>query len=183
MAPMTRGSAAAKQNTAYEGYQQAAYPAPVPRQAPKPQLQPAPPPQRQPRQNRQPQQGKVRLKLPYGKYGVLVCGIFAAALVILFNYMKVTELTNQNAQLRAELEALESDGKALDAKREQVFNLSYVEERARNALGMVKADKSQVEYLDLSQQDVVEIPGNQSSAPAFVGGFLKSFNAVLEYLK
>lgn len=179
MAPMTRGSSAAKENTAYQS-RQGAYPAPVPRQAPQP-LRPAPPPQQRP--NRQPQRGKARFRLPYGKYGVLVCGIFAAALVILFNYMKVTELTNQNARLRAELETLESDGKALDAKREQVFNLSYVEDRARNALGMVKADKSQVEYLDLSQQDVVEIPGNQSGAPAFVGGFLKSFNAVLEYLR
>lgn len=179
MAPMTRDSSAAKQR-AYDN--RAAYPAAVPQQAPQPQIQPAPP-QQQPRSSRQAQQGKAKLKMPYGKYGVLFCSIFAAALIILFNYMKVTELTNQNANLREELETLQSDGKALDAKREQVFNLSYVEDRARNALGMVKADKSQVEYLDLSQQDLVEIPGEQSNAPGFVNGFVKSFNAVLEYLK
>lgn len=162
-----RGSSAARKSAAPA--RPASYPTPVPRPIP------SPPPQRRPEERRdagrQNQPGKR--KAPYGKYAVLCCGAFATLLVIVFNYMKVTELTGQNARLKQDLEALESDGKALEARREQVFNLSYVEDRARNALGMVKADKSQVEYLDLSQADLVEIPSQDGGAPAFVGGLFK----------
>ena len=108
--------------------------------------------------------------------------VFAALLVIVFNYMKVTELTRQNADLKAQLEELESDGNALDAKKEQIFNLTYVEDRAKNALGMMKSDKSQLEYVDLSEGDSVEIPEEETQYPAFLRGLIKSFNAVVEYL-
>ena len=148
----TRGSSAARKSAAPE--RPAYYPTPVPRPTP-------PPPQRRPEERRDPQGRPSKRKAPYGKYAVLCCGVFATLLVIVFHYMKVTELTGQNA-------------KALEARREQVFNLSYVEDRARNALGMVKADKSQVEYLDLSQADLVEIPEDGGGAPAFVSGLIKS---------
>ena len=126
--------------------------------------------------------GKARPKVPYGKYTAIVCVVFAALLVIVFNYMKVTELTRQNADLKAQLEELESDGNALDAKKEQIFNLTYVENRAKNALGMMKSDKSQLEYVDLSEGDSVEIPEEETQYPAFLRGLIKSFNAVVEYL-
>lgn len=160
----TRGSSAARKSAAPE--RPAYYPTPVPRPVP-------PPPQRRPEPRRQPQgqAGQGKRKAPYGKYTILCCGVFAALLVIVFNYMKVTELTGQNAKLKRDLETLESNGKALEARREQVFNLAYVEDRARNALGMVKADKSQVEYLDLSQADLVEI-SEGSGVPAFVQGLM-----------
>ena len=53
--------------------------------------------------------GKARGPVPYGKYTAIVCVVFAALLVIVFNYRKVTELTRQNADLKAQLEELESD--------------------------------------------------------------------------
>ena len=105
--------------------------------------------------------GKARPKVPYGKYTAIVCVVFAALLVI---------------------EELESDGNALDAKKEQIFNLTYVEDRAKNALGMMKSDKSQLEYVDLSEGDSVEIPEEETQYPAFLRGLIKSFNAVVEYL-
>ena len=97
--------------------------------------------------------------------------------------MQLTQLTGENAALKDELETLQSDAKALEAKKEQIFNLTYVEDRARNALGMIKADKSRVEYVDLSQEDSVEIPQQESETPAFLSSLMKTFNAVVEYLK
>ncbi len=135
-----------------------------------------------PQEQMQVHKGKAKARVPYVKYGTIVCGVFAALIVIVFSYMRVTELTAQNAALKSDLETLQSDAKGLDARKEQIFNLTYVEDRARNALGMMKSDKSQVEYLDLSQEDRVEIPQGQSKAPGFISGLVKSFNAVVEYL-
>lgn len=135
------------------------------------------------RQRMRVHKGKVKPKVPYGKYSAIFCGVFAALLVIVFNFMQLTQLTGENAALKDELETLQSDAKALEAKKEQIFNLTYVEDRARNALGMIKADKSQVEYVDLSQEDSVEIPQQESETPAFLSSLMKTFNAVVEYLK
>lgn len=127
--------------------------------------------------------GKAKPRVPYGKYCAIFAGVFAALLVIVFNFMQLTQLTGENAALKDKLEALQSDGKALEAKKEQIFNLTYVEDRARNALGMIKADKSQVEYVDLSQEDSVEIPRQESEAPAFLSSLMKTFDTLVEYLK
>ena len=105
----TRGSSAARKSAAPE--RPAYYPTPVPRPTP-------PPPQRRPEERRDPQGRPSKRKAPYGKYAVLCCGVFATLLVIVFHYMKVTELTGQNAKLKQNLESLESDGKALEARRE-----------------------------------------------------------------
>lgn len=143
----------------------------------------APEQMQQPAQQMQMHKGKAKPRVPYGKYTAIACGVFAALMVIVFNYMQVTSLTRENAALKNSLETLQSDAKGLDARKEQVFNLTYVEDRARNALGMVKSDKSQVEYMDLSLGDTVEIPKQSGNPPAFISGLMKSFNAVVEYLK
>lgn len=165
MAQSVKRAPASKQSVAYD-YSRLARP--IEGQAPQEQMQV--------------HKGKATAKVPYVKYGTIVCGVFAALMVIVFSYMRVTELTAQNAALKSDLETLESDAKALDARKEQIFNLTYVEDRARNALGMMKSDKSSVEYLDLSQEDRVEIPQESAKAPAFINGLVKSFNAVVEYL-
>lgn len=128
-------------------------------------------------------QGKARAKVPYGKYTGIACAVFSVLCVILFNYMRVTELTSQNAKIKVELAQLQSDENALNAKKEQIFNLSYVEDRAKNALGMVKTDKSQIRYMDLSQADSVVLKEGKATTPAFITGLFKTFNAVVEYLK
>ena len=112
------------------------------------------------RQRMRVHKGKVKPKVPYGKYSAIFCGVFAALLVIVFNFMQLTQLTGENAALKDELETLQS-----------------------NALGMIKADKSRVEYVDLSQEDSVEIPQQESETPAFLSSLMKTFNAVVEYLK
>ena len=122
-------------------------------------------------------------KAPYFKYFVMAAGVFATLICILTSYSTVTELTVKSDNMRTELAQLESDANALNAKKEERFNLTYVEDRARNALGMIKADKSQVEYVDLSQEDSVEIPQQESETPAFLSSLMKTFNAVVEYLK
>lgn len=126
---------------------------------------------------------KAPATAPYGKYMAICCAVFAVLCVIVFNYMRVTELTNQNSKIRTELAQLQSDENALNAKKEQIFNLSYVEDRAKNALGMVKMDKSQASYLDLSQGDAVVLNEGKGNAPAFITGIFKAFNAVVEYIK
>ncbi len=142
--------------------------------------------QQGPRMELLPENQQVRrrapAKIPYGKYAVIGVFIFAVSMVILIGYTKMTELTAQNTALKEELTELQSEENALNADKEKMFNLTYVEERAL-AMGMVKQSSAQVTYVDLSNPErsamAAEEKGESSS---FLAGLVKTFNAVVEYL-
>ncbi len=124
--------------------------------------------------------------LPYGKYAVLLACVFAVALGIVASYMQLASINLENSKLRREIAALQSDENALNAKKEQIYNLAFVEDYARNELGMVKMDKSQVHYLEMDNGDKMVL-AQASMARADQGSALldklaQAFSAVLEYL-
>lgn len=121
--------------------------------------------------------------VPYGKYSVVMACVFAVLLAIVFSYMQLSALTNQNDKLKTRIATLQSEENALSAKKEQLYNLTYVEQYAKDVLGMVKLDKSQIVYMELAGGDRMEV--TQTSAghgSAFWKNIVRSFSAVLEYL-
>ena len=108
--------------------------------------------------------------------------LFAAGAVV-FSYMRYTELTDHVSQLRSENDALKTEAADLSAAYETKLNLAYIEEYARDELGMVKLDRSQYEYVELSNPEEVEIlTGSNEKASDLMSGLVKSFNVVVEYL-
>ncbi len=127
------------------------------------------------------------LAVPYGKYAVILFCVFAVLLCIVSSYMRLSTLNTKNAQLRKEISKLESEENALNAKKEQMYNLAYVEEYAQNKLGMVKADKSQITYVELDEGDRMVVAGVRSpeeqaeEAAGLFSRLTHSFSVVLEY--
>lgn len=125
----------------------------------------------------------VPKKTPYFKYITMCVCVFATAMCILTSYNRVNELTTAAAALEDQLIELESTANALNAKKEQRFNLAYVEEVAVNELGMVKLDKNQITYVAITNPEKITIAAEDTeSTPGLVAGIVKSFNAVVEYL-
>ncbi len=121
-------------------------------------------------------------KVPYGKYAVLFTAVFCVLGAIVFNYMTVTELTAQNDDLKTQIATLEGEENALNAKKEQMYNLAYVEEYATSVLGMVKLDKSTLEYVDLSNEEQISMAQTEQESPAVFSALSRGFHAVVEYL-
>ena len=122
-------------------------------------------------------------KAPYFKYITMCVCVFATAMCILTSYNRVNELTTAAAALENQLIEQESTANALNAKKEQRFNLAYVEEVAVNELGMVKLDKNQITYVAITNPEKITIAAEDTeSTPGLVAGIVKSFNAVVEYL-
>ncbi len=117
------------------------------------------------------------------KYFMMAAVMFGVVMCIITSYMRVTELTSQASRLRTQLANLQSEENALSAKREKLFNLEYVESVAINQLGMVKQDKFNVTYVSISSPEKVTIASSEGQASQAVSGIVKSFNAVVEYLK
>ena len=121
---------ATRQSSAYD-YKRA--PAQAPRQHEQPRLEALP-------ENRNIRR-TAPAKVPYVKYALIALCIFVVLGAVLGSYVQLTELTAQNAKMRNSLSELQSGEKALQAKKEQQFNLALVEQRAKE-MGMVKLDKS-----------------------------------------
>ena len=102
--------------------------------------------------------------------------------------MRLAEIHTQNAKLEKEIAALESDENALNAKKEQMYNLAHVEEYAQDKLGMVKADKRQITYVELDAGDKMVLAGAASAqdqaaeSAGLLSRLLRSFSIVVEYL-
>lgn len=162
---------ATRQSSAYD-YKRA--PAQAPRQHEQPRFEALP-------ENRNTRRA-APAKMPYVKYALIALCIFVVLGVVLSSYVGLTELTAQNAKMRNTLSELQSGEKALQAKKEQQFNLAVVEQRAKE-MGMVKLDKSLIEYVELSNPERTTIAAAQTGATGIIAGLVKSFDAVLEYLK
>ena len=120
--------------------------------------------------------------VPYFKYIFVAICVFAALSAIIFGNMKATELTTQNSRLKSEINDLNENAKMLNARIERKYNLSYVEDYAKNVLGMVKLDKEDIRYVELSNADRITVAKPEENTSELVQGIAKSFNIVLEYL-
>ena len=98
-------------------------------------------------------------------------------------HVQMTTLRDTVDQKKEQLAQLDSEYISLKAKKENAIDLSYVEEYAENKLGLVKMDRSQEEYLELQKTDQVEVNEASSGVDKLVSSFVKSFNAILSFLR
>ncbi len=123
-------------------------------------------------------------RIPYLKYAAIGLCVFAVLLAILSSYTAITELAYQNSRLRDQIETLEGENKGLQAKKEQMYNLTFVEEYAQNQLGMVKLEQSDISYVDLSNPETMLVYGDETAAaPAWLDTLTGYLQAVVEYLR
>lgn len=123
--------------------------------------------------------------VPYGKYAVMLACVFVVALGIVASYMQLAAINLENAKLRQQITKLESEENALNAKKEQMYNLAFVEDYAQHTLGMVKLDKSQVHYLEMDSGDrmvLAEAAMSSDTGSALLERLSQAFSTVLEYL-
>lgn len=125
------------------------------------------------------QSSSVGSKIEYVIVGLCV---FAVLMFIISNYVELTTLTTENSRLKDDLEALMDAEKTLQAKQEQVFNLEDIESTAKNELGMIKMDKSQVCYIEIQSPDKLSTAQADEEIPRIVENAIRGFNIVVEYL-
>ncbi|MBR4071790.1 MAG: hypothetical protein IKK26_04485 [Clostridia bacterium] len=123
-----------------------------------------------------------KAKVPYIKYAIIAVCFFASLIAIIFLNMQSAELAAENSRLKTQMSELVDEEKSLNAKREQMYNLEYVEDYAVNVLGMVKLDKTNISYVELSNEERVRIAEPEQNDSAVLSGISRTFNILLEYL-
>ena len=104
------------------------------------------------------------------------------AVMVLMNYVTLTQLSSDVVSLKRELAALETDNVTLTAEYQQMYDLAAVKEVAL-ANGMAKPVSGQVYYMDLSSGDSAVV--YQTESPNVLSRLLTSLHhgvyAVVEY--
>ena len=112
---------------------------------------------------------------------VLVVGMVIALMLC---YVKLTGISDNVSSIKREISALEEEHVALLTAYERTFDLATVK-AAAEAAGMSKPSSGQIQYIDLSGADSVEVYA--AGGAAVLNGFTKKAESlwayVLEYFR
>lgn len=106
---------------------------------------------------------------------IAVCGS------ILYTHVMINESCNQIALEKKELDAAISEGVRLQSQIDSDMSLKNVEDHAINVLGMEKIDKTQIQYIRIKSDSVIEI-NNSSKNKGPILVLKDNARDLLEYL-
>ena len=116
-----------------------------------------------------------------------VLGVGAAiglAVMVLMGYIQLTIISDEVVSLQNQLEELQTENVTLTAQHEQMFDLATVKEVAE-AAGMSKPSSGQIQYIDLSGADSVEVyaAGGTAALNGFTARVEDIWAYILEYFR
>lgn len=82
--------------------------------------------------------------------------VFTAFFIITYRNSQIDESFMQVKSMQSELALLQKENEQLKVSIENSFNLSTIEQQAKELLGMQKLDDSQKEYISLPKEDFIE---------------------------
>ena len=115
--------------------------------------------------------GQTRL---WSVISVVFVAVLAAAMLagVIVSFNKRNSIYNEVTAKTAELNLAAAENVRLQSELESRMSAKNVEEYAENVLGMRKLDSSQIKYIRLQTEDVVEIPEQETGFLASVRDFL-----------
>ena len=119
---------------------------------------------------------------PFAVVGFLLVGLFAA--LLLMSYTQYTVVADEVVSLRNELSTLQTENATLAAKYERVFDLDEIQAVVGGS--MVRPSAGQIEYIDLSAPDSVELYEGHTAVSGVMGvlaGVGEMFSGVVEYFR
>ena len=122
----------------------------------------------------EPRQPEVRV-VRGGKHGLNRARQFASVALLLgmifsvvHSQARITELNGQINDTRTDLTAAQSEYDYLSTKMSDITSRASLQDVAEGQLGLVKADQSQITYIQLEEQSIIEKTG--SDAGRFLAG-------------
>ena len=79
---------------------------------------------------------------------------------VVHSQARITELNGQINETRTDLTAAQSEYDYLSTKMSDITSRASLQDVAEGQLGLVKADQSQITYIQLEEQSVIEKAGN-----------------------
>ena len=116
---------------------------------------------------------------PFAVVGFVAVALFAA--MLLLSYVQYTVLNGQMASLNSEVSALQAENAALSAQYEKVFDMETIQQSVGESMSRPGTD--QVVYVDLSQEDSVEVFREESSLMEALRAVGQTLGEMIEYFR
>ena len=114
--------------------------------------------------------------------GFFAVGVFAV--LLLMTYVELTAVSEEVVQMRSQMETLRSEEAQLRAQYELTYDLSSIEEAMVASGTMVKPQRGQIFYVDLSEPDSITYFNQQEPLSGLKGAwesFQSVWDNVMEY--
>ena len=113
---------------------------------------------------------------------IMVVSVLAAGLLgsVVYTLDRRNTVYNTVTSLNRELSLAEAENVRLQSELESKMSAKNVEDYAENVLGMRKMDTSQIKYIKIQTDDVVNIPEQEKGFFAKIKGFFQEF---VEYFR
>lgn len=135
--------------------------------------------EQQPKIVRVPKAKPVKQTSPFKVLLGMMVVLFMAS-SIMYSRAQLTELSAQVADTTKVLEELQSENVRLTTELEKRISLKNVEEYAAAELGLEKLDPAQVEYVTLTEGNLIEV--KEETAPSVWQTVKNFFVDMLEYI-
>lgn len=99
---------------------------------------------------------------------------------VIYSFDRRNTMYNKVSELNHELNLAEAENVRLQSELDSKMSAKNVEDYAENVLGMQKIDSSQIQYIEIQTDDVVNIPQQDESLLAKIKRF---FDACVEYFR
>ncbi len=99
---------------------------------------------------------------------------------VIYSFDRRNTMYNRVSDLNNELSLAEAENVRLQSELDSKMSAKNVEDYAENVLGMQKIDSSQIQYIEIQTDDVVNIPQQDESLIAKIKRF---FDACVEYFR
>ena len=102
------------------------------------------------------------------QFAAVALHVIAAALLlglifsVVYSHAKLTELSGQINEANTQLAAAQSEYDYLSTKMSDITSRASLQDVAEGQLGLVKADQSQITYIQLEEQSVIEKTGSDA---------------------
>lgn len=97
------------------------------------------------------------------KLTLAIVGIFAVMLTISYRNSLINEKFNKVQSQKRQLSTLQKENEQLKVNIENSLNNNYIEQQAKERLGMKKLTNKQTVYITLPKKDYVESPAEKVS--------------------
>jgi len=113
---------------------------------------------------------------------IILISVLAALLLstVIYSLDKRNTMYNKVSSKNQELSMTEAENVRLRSELESRVSAKNVEDYAKNELGMLKIDSSQIKYIKIQTGDVVNIPEQEETVWTKVKGF---FESCVEYFR
>lgn len=113
---------------------------------------------------------------------IILLSVLAAALLgsVIYSLDRRNTVYNKMSSMNSALSLAEAENVRLQSELESRMTAKNVEDYAENVLGMTKIDSSQIEYIKIQTDDVVNIPEQEEGLLSKIEGL---FDKVVEYFR